>query len=147
MTPLVPALCGAMVVTGLIGMVYALRPVPPRPPRPARPLTGFGQLGARISQLSPRAVTLIGVGAATGLLVALVTGWVIAIVGVPAAFIGIPLLLSPPPAAASIEKLEALEEWTRSLAGKLTAGQSLRSALIKSLQSVPAPMRLRRASR
>jgi Flp pilus assembly protein TadB len=79
-------------------------------------------------------------GAVAGLLVALLTGWVIAIVLVPAAIVGIPLLLTPPPAAASVEKLEALEEWTRSLSGKLTAGQSLRSALIKSLQSVPAPI-------
>ena len=53
MTPLVPAVCGAMVVTGLIGMVYALRPVPPRPPRPARPLTGFGRLGARVASSAP----------------------------------------------------------------------------------------------
>ena len=140
MTPLVPAVCGALVVAGLIGMVYALRPAPPKPPRPARTGTGFGRLGGRINQISPRTRTLIVAGAVAGLLVALVTGWVIAIVRVPAAIIGIPLLLSPPPAAASIEKLEALEEWTRSLAGKLTAGQSLRSALIKSLRSVPAPI-------
>ena len=129
-----------MVVTGLIGMVYALRPAPPRPPRPARTLTGFGRLGTWSSGSAGAPGRSSVVGAATGLLVALVTGWVIAIVVVPAAFIGIPLLLSPPPAAASIEKLEALEEWTRSLSGKLTAGQSLRSALIKSLQSAPAPI-------
>jgi Flp pilus assembly protein TadB len=140
MTPLVPAICGALVVAGLIGMVYALRPAPPKPPRPARTVTPFGRLGSRINQLSPRTRKLIVAGAVTGLLVAMVSGWVIAIVLVPAAIIGIPLLLSPPPTAASIEKLEALEEWTRSLAGKLTAGQSLRSALIKSLQSVPAPI-------
>ncbi len=39
-----------------------------------------------------------------------------------------------------MEKLEALEEWARSLSGKLTAGQSLRSALIRSLRSAPAPI-------
>src|SRR5688572_18161139 len=111
MTPLLPAACGALVVAGLIGMVYALRPVAPKPPRPARTLTPFGRLGGRVAQLSPRTRTLILGGAATGLVVALVTGWVIAIVLVPAAVVGIPLLLSAPPAAASIEKLEALEEW------------------------------------
>src|SRR3546814_6210876 len=83
--------------------------------------------------LDRRTRTLMVGGAVAGLLVALATGWVIAIVLVPAGIIGIPLLLTPPPAAASVEKLEALEEWTRSLSGKLTAGQSLRSALIKSL--------------
>lgn len=140
MNPLVPAVCGALVVAGLIGMVYALRPAPPKPPGPARGVAPFGQLSSRLDQMKPRTRKLIAAGTATGLLVALVTGWVIAIVLVPAAIIGIPVLLSAPPAAASIEKLEALEEWTRSLAGKLTAGQSLRSALIKSLQSVPAPI-------
>lgn len=140
MTPLLPAVCGALVVAGLIGMVYALRPTPPKPPRPARTVTGVGRLGSRIAQMSPRTRTLILCGAGAGLLVALVTGWVIAIVAAPAAIVGIPLLLAPPPAASSIEKLDALEEWTRSLSGKLTAGQSLRSALIRSLQSAPSPI-------
>ena len=122
-------------------MVYALHPgtaqaAAARPDRhPVRPARAAGSPGS-----DPRTRMLIVGGAVAGLLVALVTGWVIAIVLVPAAIIGIPLLLTPPPAAASIEKLEALEEWTRSLSGKLTAGQSLRSALIKSLQSVPAPI-------
>ena len=140
MTPLIAACAGALIVTGLIGMVVALHPAPAKPPRPMRTVAAFGRLGQHVDRLSPRTRMLIAGGAATGLLVAIVTGWVIAIVLVPAAIIGIPLLLSPPPTAASIEKLEALEEWTRSLSGKLTAGQSLRSALIKSLQSVPAPI-------
>jgi Flp pilus assembly protein TadB len=135
-----PAVFGACIVIGLIGMVYALIPAPPKPPRPTRTVTPFGRLGSRFGRLDRRTRLLVIGGAVTGLLVALVTGWVIAIVLVPAAIIGIPLLLTPPPAAASIEKLEALEEWTRSLSGKLTAGQSLRSALIKSLQSTPEPI-------
>ena len=140
MTAFVPAMCGALVVTGLIGMVYALLPAPVQPQRPGRTVASIGWLSKQSSWLSPRTRNLLAVGAAIGLLVSLVTGWVIAIVLVPAAAIGVPLLLSAPPAAASIEKLEALEEWTRSLSGKLTAGQSLRSALIKSLQSVPTPI-------
>lgn len=140
MTPLVPALAGGLIVTGLIGMVIALRPPPPKAASAARTLTPVGRLGPRFTQLKRRTRMLILGGATAGFAVALVTGWVIAIVLVPAAVVGIPLLLTPPPAAASIEKLSALEEWTRSLSGKLTAGQSLRSALIKSLQSVPAPI-------
>ncbi|NYI44913.1 Flp pilus assembly protein TadB [Nocardioides aromaticivorans] len=135
-----PAVFGACIVIGLIGMAYALIPAPPKPPRPTRTVTPFGRLGSRFGRLDRRTRLLVIGGAVTGLLVALVTGWVIAIVLVPAAIIGIPMLLTPPPAAASIEKLEALEEWTRSLSGKLTAGQSLRSALIRSLQSTPEPI-------
>lgn len=132
-----PAVFGAFIVVGLIGMVYALIPAPPKAPRPARTSTPFGRVGNWFVRLDRRTRMLMIGGAVAGLLVALVTGWVIAIVLVPAAIVGIPLLLTPPPAAASVEKLEALEEWTRSLSGKLTAGQSLRSALIKSLQSTP----------
>lgn len=140
MTAFLPAVFGALIVIGLIGMVYALIPAPPKPPLPARTLTPFGRAGGWFTRLNPRTRMLVIGGAVAGLLVALLTGWGIAIVLVPAAIVGIPLLLTPPPAAASVEKLEALEEWTRSLSGKLTAGQSLRSALIKSLQSVPAPI-------
>ena len=140
MTPAVPALAGALVVTGLIGMVTALRPVPREEGMPRRRLIGFGPRRRRLTRLRPVTRSLAAVGVVSGLLIALATGWVIAIVLVPASLIGIPLLLSAPPAAARIDKLEALEEWTRSLSGKLTAGQSLRSALIKSLQSAPAPI-------
>ena len=140
MTAFLPAVFGALIVIGLIGMVYALIPAPPKPPRPVRTVTPLGRAGGWFTRLNPRTRMLVIGGAVAGLLVALLTGWVIAIVLVPAAIVGIPLLLTPPPAAASVEKLEALEEWTRSLSGKLTAGQSLRSALIKSLQSVPAPI-------
>lgn len=140
MTPLVAAFAGALIVAGLIGMVIALRPVPPKPPRPKRTTTPFGSVGDKFNALPQRTRALIVIGAVLGLLVALLTGWVIAIVLIPAGVVGIPLLLSPPPSAAKIDKLEALEEWARSLSGKLTAGQSLRSALIRSLRSAPAPI-------
>ena len=139
MSPFIAAVAGALVVAGLIGMVVALRPVPPTPPRPARSfLPGAGLL--RLGRVQPRTGRLLVVGAVAGLIIAVLTGWVIAAVVVPAAVVGIPLLLTPPASGAQIEKLEALEEWARSLSGKLTAGQSLRSALIRSLRSVPAPI-------
>ena len=139
MSPFIAALAGALVVAGLIGMGMALRPVPPAAPRPSRSLVpGTGRLRER--RLEPRTGRLAVIGGAVGLIVAAMTGWVIAVVVVPAALVGIPLLLTPPASGAQIEKLEALEEWARSLSGKLTAGQSLRSALIRSLRSVPAPI-------
>ena len=53
MTTLLPAVCGALVVAGIIGMVYALRPAPPKPPRPARNLTPFGRFGAHFAHQAP----------------------------------------------------------------------------------------------
>ncbi|MFZ5848395.1 MAG: hypothetical protein ACOYX5_13530, partial [Actinomycetota bacterium] len=98
MTAFLPAVFGALIVIGLIGMVYALIPAPPKPPRPARTLTPFGRAGGWFTRLNPRTRLLVIGGAVAGLLVALLTGWVIAIALVPAAIVGIPLLLTPPPA-------------------------------------------------
>ena len=139
MSPFLAALAGALVVAGLIGMGIALRPVLPVAPRPSRSfLPGAHRLRGR--RLEPRTGRLAVIGALVGLVVAVSTGWLIAAVVVPVALVGIPSLLTPPASGAQIEKLEALEEWARSLSGKLTAGQSLRSALIRSLRSVPAPI-------
>ena len=79
-----PAVFGALIVIGLIGMVYAMIPAPPKPPRPARTTTPFGRLGSWFIRLDRRTRMLMVGGAVAGLLVALVTGWVIAIVLVEA---------------------------------------------------------------
>jgi Flp pilus assembly protein TadB len=84
------------------------------------------------------ALTVLGLGA--GVLGWLATGWVLALVLGPVAVVGLPLLLSPPASAQRIERLEALEEWTRSLAGVLTVGVGLEQALVATLRSTPAPI-------
>ena len=101
-TAFLPAVFGALIVSGLIGMGYAMSPAPPKPPKPARTTTPFGRLGSWFVRLDRRTRMLMAGGAVAGLLVALVTGWVIAIVLVPAAIVGIPLLLTPPPAASEV---------------------------------------------
>ena len=58
----------------------------------------------------------------------------------PIAVIGLPILLSAPPAATQIARLEAMEEWTRSLSGVLTVGIGLEQALVATLRSTPAPI-------
>ena len=72
---------------------------------------------------------------------AVLTGWMVAVLVVPAAAAGLPVLLSAPPAASKIDRLEAMEEWTRSLSGVLTAGVGLEQALIATLRSTPDPIR------
>ena len=81
---------------------------------------------------------LAGVG--LGLLGWVITGWVLALVIAPVAVIGLPALLSAPPAATQINRLEAMEEWTRSLSGVLTVGIGLEQALVATLRSTPAPI-------
>ena len=88
MIALVPALAGALVVAGIIGLFLGLRPAPVRGRRPAtRRMRRLGDLNRRTRML------VLG-GLAGGALAWLVTGWVLAIVAVPVAAVGLPMLLS-----------------------------------------------------
>ena len=137
MTPLLPAVAGALVVAGLIGVIVGLRKAPPRPSVPRRSHPALTRL-ARISART-RGLLLAGLGA--GVVVAALTGWWVAALVLPAAAAGLPVLLSAPPAAARIDRLEAMEEWTRALSGVLTVGVGLEQALVSTLRSTPDPIR------
>ena len=91
--------------------------------------------------MSRRTKILFTLGAAAGVLVASLTGWLIALAVLPLAAAGIPYLLSSPEAGRQIKRLEAMEEWTRSLAGVLTVGHGLEQALVTTLRSTPAAIR------
>src|SRR5665811_853652 len=110
MTALIVGLGGALVVAGLIGVATGLRRSPERPPAPTRMRV---PLGARLGGTSPRTRALLIAGVGAGLLTALLTGWLVAALLVPAVVVGLPILLSAPPAGSKIERVEALEEWTR----------------------------------
>ncbi|GAA2028587.1 hypothetical protein GCM10009740_17760 [Terrabacter terrae] len=143
MTPLIPAVAGALVVAGLLGLVLGLRrrPVASNTPR-RRALPGSpGSRWSRSAGASRRTQRLLLAGVAIGVLVATLTGWVVALLIVPATLAGLPYLLSSPESAHQIERLEAMEEWTRSLSGILTAGVGLEQALISTLRSTPEPIR------
>jgi Flp pilus assembly protein TadB len=132
MIALVPALAGALIVAGVIGLILGLRPAPVREKRPAtRRMRRLGELDRTTRML------LLG-GVAGGVVAWLVTGWVLAVVAVPVAAVGLPMLLSSGSAASRIARLEAMEEWTRSLSGVLTVGVGLEQALVATLRSTPA---------
>lgn len=131
MSPLLPGLAGGLIAIGVLGIVVGLRPAPVRPIRPSR---------TRIAITSrTRGLLLAGLG--LGVLDWIVTGWVLAVLIAPVAVIGLPTLLAAPPAATQINRLEAMEEWTRSLAGVLTVGIGLEQALVATVRSTPAPIK------
>ena len=134
MTPLIPALAGALMVAGLIGVAVGLRPSPAPSPRPTR------RARVRRWQVSRRTQVLLLAGLLAGGVVALFTGWLVAVLVVPAAAAGLPVLLATPPRT-HLDRLEAMEEWTRSLAGVLTVGVGLEEALVATLRSTPGPIR------
>lgn len=131
MTPLLAAVATALILTGILLFVAGIRRTPVPPPKPRRRRTRRGP------QLSRRTVILLSIGFTAGLVIAVVTGWLIAVVVLPAAAAGIPALLSSPEGNRRIRRLEAMEEWTRALAGVLTAGVGLEQALVATLRSTP----------
>lgn len=137
MNGLLPALAGGLIAAGIVGVVASWRPAPAGAPRPRR----TPPLLARLRALSLRTRLLAVAGLVVGVLVAVLSGWLVAALVVPAAFVGIPLLVSAPEEKARIARLEALAEWTRNLAGVLTAGQGIEAALQASLRSAPDPIR------
>jgi tight adherence protein B len=142
MTTVLGAIAGMLVIGGLVMLVAGLRRVPTAPSGPrttAGRTAGSSALSARARQVSRRTRLLLAFGVLFGVIVAVTTGWILAIVLLPLAVAGLPILLAPTPQT-EILRLEALEEWTRSLAGVLTAGAGLEQALIVTLRSTPAPI-------
>jgi Flp pilus assembly protein TadB len=136
-TALLATVFGAMMVAGLIALVVSVRPHTPA----ARPVRPRPRLITAVSGMSPRSRMILAASIAAGLLIAATTGWVAAVVVVPVAALGLPYLLAPPATAAQIRRVEAMEEWTRSLAGVLGAGVGLEQALTATLRSTPEPIR------
>ena len=147
MNALIAAFAAAAGLGGLLLVVVALRPVPAKSVAgiPSSPLVlrlrrlqtatvgaaGSGAPGARRRQL------VLMLALAGGLLAWLITGLALMVVAVPFAVVGLPRLLRTPPSAARIDRLEALEEWTRNLAGVLAVGVGLEQAITASLRSTP----------
>jgi hypothetical protein len=63
------------------------------------------------------------------------------VLAVPVAVLALPRLLGAPAGGARIDRLEALEEWTRNLAGVLAVGVGLEQAITASLRSAPEAIR------
>ena len=57
MTPLVPAVAGALVVAGVLGLIVGLRPVPPRPPVRTRRTRS----GTRLAVVTSRTRALLAI--------------------------------------------------------------------------------------
>lgn len=135
--PLLAGLSAALILTGVLLGVAGLRKTPTRPPAPPRRRPA----SSRLARTSRRTRVLLLGGLAAGAVIAATSGWWAAVVVVPVAAAGLPALLSAPEGAREIARLEAMEEWTRSLAGVLTVGYGLEQALIATLRSAPEPIR------
>ena len=147
MTALIAALAAAAVLGGVLLVVAGLRPVPETElvarPQSRRVLWLRAALdGAFVhgpDGRRRRVQLLLAVGG--GMLAFAFTGLALMVIAVPVAVLGLPRLLGTPTSAADVDRLEALEEWTRNLAGVLAVGVSLEQAIQASLRSTPDPIR------
>ncbi len=132
-------LAGAMIPGGLLLTVVGLRHRPAPPPRPSPPAAAAraGWRGCRRWRRTAagRRASWPGSSALRH------TGWVVLVVLLPLAVVGLPVLLATSDAAPRIARMEAIAEWTRNLSGVLTAGQALEQALHASLRSTPDAIR------
>lgn len=80
-------------------------------------------------------------GVVLGLALWLVTGWFVLLIAAPIAAVGVPVLLGKGTEPAVLDRLGALETWTRSLAGLTIAGSSLERTIAASLGSAPLPIK------
>lgn len=130
-------LCLLIAVTGVILVVVAVAGRRADAGLPTR-----RALRAQATRRFTRAqqIQLLG-GAAVGLVFALFTGWWLLVIVVPVGAIGLPWLLQKGPEEHAIAKLDALESWTRSLAGLTVAGAGLERTIAASLSSCPEAIR------
>ncbi|WP_026928435.1 type II secretion system F family protein [Granulicoccus phenolivorans] len=126
-------LSGALLLGGILGIGLGVRGTT-RPHRRIRP-----SLGAPGTPRRRRNLRLL-VGLALGFVVFALTGWVLALLLVPLAVIGVPYLLGNPENR-DIRVLEALDRWVRTLAATMVTGHSVTDAIRTSRRNAPELLR------
>lgn len=133
-------IAGAAFVGACLFLVTGLRKVPPKR-QPARNRLTPGQAWARYTRRPAgkagrvRDLQLLA-GAAAGIVVFLVTGWLIAIPLVPAVAFLLPILFGRAPRS-DVALLEALDRWVRTLATTLPLGRDVAYAIKSSRATAP----------
>lgn len=124
---------------GVLMLVLALRPA--QRPELETP-SAVTRVKDSITRIFPKQQLMIVLGGlAGGVVLYVITGLVVLLFAVPAAAIGLPALLAKPASAKRIQKLEAIEAWTRALSGLIGSGVGIEQAIKVSLGNAPAPIR------
>ena len=135
----VAALAGLLLVGGLWMVVGGLQRRPPRASTRTRmPLASSWARWTRRpgGSRGRRRDAVLVVSLLTGVAVAASTGWLIALVVLPALALGLPYLLTIP-TPRDVALLEALDRWVRSLSATLATGRSITDALRISRRTAP----------
>lgn len=125
------ALAGLLMCSGIVMAIAGICKTPVKPAGPKRSPWRWWR------GLSARTRWSIGIGTAAGLIIALTTGWIVALIIMPAAAIVLPILLIDDTGTKQIDRLDAMDEWTRGLADVLTAGLGIEQAIYNTVASTP----------
>lgn len=135
MIPMVATFVGLAGAAAIICAITAFLPAPE--PKPGT--TTLRQHAVRIrARFSRTDLLRLGGGIAGGIVASVVFSWPLLAALVPVAAFLVPRLLSNSEGKRRIAKLEAIESWTRGLAGLVGVQGSLTQALIASRESAPA---------
>lgn len=130
-TPILAAVAAVLVLSGVLLIIDGTIRRPATAGKPTKPRSR--RLRRRLSRAQ-----LLGAGLAfvAGVVVAVTTGWILAPILLPVLVVMLPTLLSQSAANRSITRLEAMEDWTRHLAGRLSVGTMLEQAMTSSMSTV-----------
>lgn len=134
MTPAI--LTGLGVVIALGGIFAALLALIPSPRNAAKAPNRFQvRFQTLRAGFSRRTKILALAGLIAGVAFWFLTGWVIFIVAMPLAALGMPAIFSDQGEKAQTDRLSAIETWTRGLSGLIVTGAPLERALTSSLSN------------
>ncbi|MCL3862058.1 type II secretion system F family protein [Actinotalea sp. K2] len=134
MTTLVLGLAGACLGLAVLATAFAVRPDLLPTPRVWDPRRRWRQSRVQPGWAAWRWPAAVLVG----LVVVAASRWLVAGVLVAAAVVGLPAIFTTSQtAAARIDRVEAIEEWTRRLADLLRSGVGLDQALVSSASTAP----------
>lgn len=135
MIGLVAAIIAALGVGGVVLLVDGLTPRPAAPrSKPTYPASAMWR------ELTDQERLLGAIALVAGIVIALASGWVVLIAVLPVAVIGVPRLVRNSSMKRSTDRLQALEDWTRSLSGVLVSGLVLENAIMASRRAAPQPI-------
>lgn len=141
MSPVLAGAVGLLLCGGLVALLYGLRRTERAPAARRGTSESLSETWTRLTRrpLGPagrrRDLILLG-SVLVGVVIAALSGWLVAIVLVPLLALGLPALLAVPPSR-EVELLEALDRWVRNLAATLPTGKSIPDAIRLSRRTAP----------
>lgn len=139
MTALVPALCGALFMAGILGVIVGMQRRPVR--AAARRVSVSPGWLQKVTRIPAQTLVIGTIAAVIGIVIAAATGWWSAAFAVPVLTLGLPRFLSNRETTTRIDRLDALSDWTRTLAGVMNVASGLEGAILASVRSAPDAIR------